>query len=352
MIDEPPPADLRVKDVFHHIDMGFVNHRLCMTAIGESGREAFRRREAAGNDHLAVHANNHLLITLLLDLCDAIEALTLHQALEVGKPTQLFRSTEKLDPCPEVYDAARVTQTLSSDLDYGKPVVLCYHTSHLASDTGRMMLAQGGVEGYRESIVGLLHDRGDRFEIEPIVMGAPWYDHPRNGDDSSRLMWEGLSFGEILPEDIDQFRELAEVEVSDANEWMEVMRNTPESFVKECFTQLLGEPDKKDWGGEPNDHYSGSLEVAGRRKTAAFLLKGPSQFREMTLEMCGKRADQIHRLTNSGADISIVQHCHLIGEVVRVNLKRMVIYPGSSHRKYCVIDGQSTFRILRAYGFV
>ena len=60
---------------------------------------------------------------------------------------------------------------------------------------------------------------------------------------------------------------------------------------------------KKDWAGEENDHFSANVTVGERRRTAAFLLKGPTNFREMTLAMCGKNADQIYRLTRAGAEV-------------------------------------------------
>ena len=74
---------------------------------------------------------------------------------------------------------------------------------------------------------------------------------------------------------------------------------------------------RRTGGGETNDHFSGNVTVGGARRTAAFLLKGPSDFREMTLDMCGKRADQIFRLAGSHADISIVQNAHLIEAVIK-----------------------------------
>jgi hypothetical protein len=141
---------------------------------------------------------------------------------------------------------------------------------------------------------------------------------------------------------------MKDVNVESAHEWMNVMSKLPEAKVKEAFAKLLSEPTKKDWGGEPNDHYSGNVTVGGRRTTAAFLFKGPTTFREMTLEMCGKRADQIYRLTKSGADISVIQHSHMIGQAVRETLRHMVHDRGRS-RKYCLIDGQATYRILKAY---
>jgi hypothetical protein len=214
-----------------------------------------------------------------------------------------------------------------------------------------MTLAEGSKAGYVESIVGLLHNKLDRFEIEPLVIGAPWFDHPRNGDDSGALMWMGRSFGEILPEDVDQFSRMKEVQLATADEWLSVMRSLSEAAIKNAFGRLLAEPTKKDWGGEANDHFSSNVSIRGNRKTAAFLLKGPAIFREMTLEMCGKRADQIYRLANSGAEISVVQHCHLIGEVVRTTLRNMTFYPGRP-RKYCLIDGPATYRILKAYSLL
>ena len=86
-------------------------------------------------------------------------------------------------------------------------------------------------------------------------------------------MWLGRDFGELPPEDIDQFAKLAEVEVASAGEWTAVMRTLPEAEVKAKIASLLGEPVKKDWGGERNDLYSGNVSVQGRRRTAAFLVK-------------------------------------------------------------------------------
>jgi len=342
------PARFRDGDYFHHIDMGFLNRRLCMSALMADGRALYAQHATFGDDHHTRLSNDHLLVTILIDRCEVNGTPALVEALALGQARHLFMSTERLAPCPEVYEAERVEQGVLLDVDFGKPVRLAYHTEHIVSSTGRMTLAQGADGGHIESIIGLLHDRGDRWEIEPLVIGAPWLDHPRNGDASSTLMWMGRDFGELLPEDIDQLAKLAEVELASAEEWMAVMRALPESEVKAKIASLLGEPVKKDWGGERNDLYSGNVSVQGRRRTAAFLLKGPTNFREMTLDMCGKRADQILRLVQSGADISIVQHSHQVGEAVRETLRELVVKPGRS-RKYCVMDGQTTYRMLKAY---
>ena len=346
------PEPLRAEDKFHHIDMGFLNNRLCMSALPPQARQEFIERQKPGSDHLTRLTNSHLLVTMLLDCCESVGAPTLLKALTLGEPRHLFRSTERLAPCPDIYEAHRVCHAVELDIEFGKPVVIAYHTSHLVSETGKMVLRAGASEGHVNSIVGLLHYKPDRFEIEPLVIGAPWFDHWRNGNDSNTLMWLGSSFGEILPEDIDQFSEMSQVKIGNAEEWKDAMGALPESKVKEAFASLLSEPTKKDWGGEANDHFSANVSVRDRRRTAAFLLKGPSQFREMTLEMCGKRADQIHRMVDSDADISVVQHAHLIGAVVRRTLRELTVRPGDSRRKYCLIDGQATYRILKAYSLL
>ena len=348
------PDGLRAKDKFHHIDMGFLNSRLCLGFLPPDVRQRFSENQKSETDHLTKFSNYHLLVTMVLDYCEYLDAPPLLKALALGKPRHLFRSTERLAPCLEVYDAARVCHVVKLDLDFGKPVNIAYHTRHIVSDTGKMVLHKGSSDGHVNSIIGLLHDKPNRFEIEPMVIGHPWFDHPRNGDDSDRscLMFLGSSFGEILPEDIDEFSTMRDVEVESEDEWMSVMRALPERKVKEAIANLLSEPTKKDWSGESNDHFSANASVHGRRKTAAFMLKGPTDFREMTLEMCGRRADQIHRMVDSDADVSVVQHAHLIGNVVRRTLRELTIQPGSSRRKYCLIDGQATYRILKAYSLI
>jgi hypothetical protein len=343
---EQVPEKYRLADLFSHIDMGFLNRRLAITALGPI-RDYFFERRKPGDDHLSVLANNHLLVTMLIDVCSKLKVPTLAQALNAGKTKQLFMSTERLEPCPEIYDKDRVTHAVHFDLDFGKPVKITYHTCHIVSDTGRLTLREGYLKGYWQAIIGLLHNKGDEFEIEPIVIGAPWLDHPRNKV-GAEAIWFSYDYGEILPEDIEEFSKMKEMSVSDANEWLSAMERIPEAHVKASIARLLKEPIKADWGGEQNDHFSANVTIAEVRRTAAFLLKGPADFREMTPAMCGKNGDQIYRLVNSSAYVSVVQHAHLVGPAVRATLRALVVTSGYS-RKFCIMDGQATYRLLKAY---
>ena len=352
------PSDIRKGDFFYRIDRGFLNRRLCMEALPGPFQDAYFQHQKPGNDPMAILSNDQFLVTMLLDACRRYDVPPLLEALESGKPKHLFLSTEKLSPCEEIFEASRVDHLVELDTDFDKPIHIIYHTEHLVSTTGRERLAESTVQ----SILGFLHNKTDRFEIEPLVIGTPLPNHPWNDAEASEyLTWHDYdnSYGEILPEDIDQFSKMANLTVEEADEWMNVMQRTPEEKVKQAFSELLAEPIKKDWSGESNDHFSHNVTVGGRRRTAAFLLKGPSggnYFKEMTLDMCGKRANQVLRLTESDADISIVQHCHLIGADIRKTLRSLTVAPGGRTskiaRKFCLIDGQATYRILKAYNLL
>ncbi len=348
-IQDLPPND-RVANHYSHIDFGFLNRRLALTALGPY-RDPFIDRHKSGDDHMTRLANDHLLVEMLLDHCRDLVVPTLARSLNEAPLAPMVMSTEQLVACPEVYSDARVNQRVALKVSDKRPVILAYHTSHIVSDTGRLALAKGYTDGYCEAVVALLHDRGDRIELEPIVMGAPWLDHPRN-EDATHLMWHGQAYGEILPEDITEFALMRDVTTTSAAEWMSVMASIPESKVKQAIAALLKEPAQKDWGGEEADHFSATVLYGGRRHSAAFLLKGPTRFREMTLNMCGKNGDQIYRIDKTGADLLVVQHCHLVGPAVRETVRRFAVTPGLQSRKFCIIDGQATYRLLKAYEFL
>ena len=347
--------EVRTGDFFFTIDLGFVNRRLCLSCLPPLLQTEYSCRQKPGSDPITILANDRMLINMLLDFCQANSVPTLLKATEMsqesGQTGIMFVSNAKLSARKSLRKGLSASHCVELDLRTNKPVSVTYHTQHMVSTTGAERLEQGG----RQSIVGLLHEKQERFEIEPLVIGTPLFEHHRNppvhpGTMFNRTIW---SYGEILPEDIEEFSKLEGVKIESLEEWMNVMRDLPEKKIKEALAKLLNDPTQNDWSGELNDHFSGHVTVAGRRRCAAFLLKGPTKFNEMTLAMCGKNADQIHRLVDSNADISIVQHCHTIGSYVRRTLRDATMQPGARlngvARKYCFIDGKTTYRILRAY---
>lgn len=122
----------------------------------------------------------------------------------------------------------------------------------------------------------------------------------------------------------------------------------PEEQVKNSLADILGEPFvHKDWGGERSDLYTSRLFVEGVQASSAWLLKGPSFPRPMTLAALGKPGDQIDRLYSEPAEVLVLQHCHEVRNAV-VNM--METFDMRRPRRYMILDGWETSRVLRAYG--
>ncbi|NNC28219.1 methyltransferase [Longimicrobium terrae] len=173
------------------------------------------------------------------------------------------------------------------------------------------------------------------------------------GDLVERVSGLDLPFTDQLRlrvQDIDQFEGIDFRQPVSKAEFQR-LKNVPERVVKELFCELLGEESvPKDWGGEEADLFSSNLSVNGRKSVAAFLLKGPSRFHEMTPADCGKNGDQIYRLFNSPAEVFVVQHCHKISPAVRKTVEAFALSKYADSCRYTFIDGYDTARILRAHG--
>lgn len=344
-LDEFTPAQ-RAKNPRHHIDLGFINHRRIFSTFGTKFHAFFEDKRNKGDDHFTRLWNDHQLTSYVLDICNVKKTRTLSETLQNPRIGDLCCSTEGFLPCPEIYEQDRVTSTLRLPFDTDWIVQVNFSTKFICSDTGRMILAEGG----KETIVaGIQSIDGSTITLHPLIIGAPSFDHPLNNELGLDLLWYGWEWYELHPEDIDEFSRLKEVPIPEPEEWQAIMQAMSESSVKKAFCELLNDSPKKDWGGELNDHFASTMHLSGKRITGAFLLKGPARFEEMLPRHLGKNADQIFRLSSSPADLLVVQHAHEIGEAVRATLRAFAVNP-SSPRHYCCIDGRDTYRILKAYG--
>src|SRR5579863_7950335 len=111
---EKIPEKYRLADFFSHIDMGFLNRRLAISALGPI-RDHFYKRQKPGDDHMTVLSNDHLLVTMLIDVCSELKVPTLAEALTFRKPKHLFMSVERLEPCPEIYETQRARHAVHLD---------------------------------------------------------------------------------------------------------------------------------------------------------------------------------------------------------------------------------------------
>lgn len=344
-------SEQRNQILYHHIDPGFINYRLCHSILPKEYMDKFNEIRIKEDGHWAKLANDHNLVDTVLILCKNSNVKTLSEALIDGpKVGQVFCSTEKFKGAGnKVYKKGlRVKNQINLSFKFDKKIIADYSTNHFVADTGKLEQSKKSIC----SIIGYIREINDsEIIIYPLIIGAPSFDHSWNqnkGIDSTTLMWEGWDFYEIYPEDIDEFSKLTSCAEVDEIEWNEFMSKTSETKIKEKLCELLKEIPSKDWGGELNDLFTGHIHQSGRKTTAAFVLKGPSKFSEMKLTHLGKNADQAFRLAQSPARLLIIQHSHNIGEAVRATLRAFAVSPHDP-RHYCLIDGRDTYRILKAY---
>lgn len=122
-----------------------------------------------------------------------------------------------------------------------------------------------------------------------------------------------------------------------------------EERIKHSIAEILYENNiPKDWGGESSDLFTNHIHIDGKRYNAAFLLKGPSKFHQMTVKDLGVNGNQIVRLFDEPAEILVLLHCHYIKAEI---YKTMDAFASrfDNIRRYCVIDGIDTQRLLMAY---
>jgi hypothetical protein len=256
---------------------------------------------------------------------------------------RIFCSNVELGPCPGLFDEERVTSPVLVDGNYDGRVELRYSTRHIFGDTPHERLRDGG---YVFSVIAELSRVEDNVVVfDPIVIGTPWLEADENGPYQA-VEWYASEFYEHFIEDFDEFAKVAE---SAEPQNSDGMRSISEAAFKTCVAEILGDSASKDWGGETSDYYTAHLRLRSRRVTAAFLFKGPARFEPMGLNHLGKNNDQIVRLADEPAEVLIVQHCHDILPSVRKTLRAFAVQPSRS-RRYCLIDGRDSLRLLLAYG--
>jgi hypothetical protein len=121
------------------------------------------------------------------------------------------------------------------------------------------------------------------------------------------------------------------------------LQKVSESKVKRFLLKVIGDKNKYgDWGGEKNDLYTTRLLYLGKRRTAAFALKGKATSGPLTPKKMGANGDQIGRLMASDADIYFVVYHSKIEESVTEQLRAYAVARTLTGRRtyYGVIDGQ------------
>ena len=334
----------RATPLAHTIDPGFVHYRKIQTILGPEGMEIIDneiRRLPELPDWIKGVRIDHIYTQVFLLFCNRLGILPLEEILATRKG-HLFCSTETLGPCPNFYHTDRAVSAWVPRQEYLQRVEFQYSTQSTKSDTLRSRLHDGGVFSIIAELKTVNHDL---IVFEPVVMGFPWLEAGDVKPDFD-ITWFGYDFFENFIEDFDEFSAVRNVPLPEDPEPMQYIS---EAAFKTCLSEILGDAKNNDWGGEASDYYSAHLTLGGRHVTGAFLLKGPARFAPMDLNHLGKNNDQIVRLSHEPVSVLFVQHCHDITSPVRETLRAFAVQP-SNARRYCLIDGRDSLRLLNAYG--
>ena len=338
----------KVHDFNHKIDPGFINKRKLFSFLPNKYHQLFdSRKKNTGIAFTDELYNDHLLVELCLARLKEVNAKSIDQFLHNPEIGILFCGTNRLAGNKNIFNSPSTKKLHKNKLlpiyDYDKEIFLEFHTAHLVSDTGKVLQTRESIL----SIVGVCNNiTNHEIIIHPIIMGQPIIT-PKDSNDPIDL-WHNYEHYNIYPEDIDEFSKIKKVPDPPVQEWISYMENIPENEIKIRLCEIINIKPKKDWGGEINDLYTSSLHINSKRLHAAFLLKGPSKFKEMVPCHLGKNADQIYRLSMSPANILIIQHSHEIGEAVHATLRAFAVAPHNP-RYYCMINGKDTYKILKTY---
>lgn len=153
----------------------------------------------------------------------------------------------------------------------------------------------------------------------------------------------------LTVDEIDSFKEVRGVEGIDKSL---NLSSVSESKIKDGIRKIVGEShDFKDWGGEKNDLYTNKLVYKGKRKAAAFALKGKATKGTLVPGKMGKNGDQIPRLVGSTAEMFFVVYHGKVDESVASQLEAFALGKALSGKPiyYCIIDGDDLNRLYQAY---
>lgn len=345
MTSEPGPENF-----YMSITPGFVNFNECLGILDNFSSQRWDSYRKTDSGHFDNLYNAHLMTELVLGICKSSSVSPLAEVLAEPRPGILFTSVEKIKK--SITNGSRWNIQLDNPF-YDKVVTVEFSDEHILASTLRTDMQVHRGLGSRLSMVGKIRHVSDvNVVIYPLIIGWATLNHKANRSlvpDNYPLECLSPYTFEVHPEDIEEFQKCKNQKKLPEREWRAVMRKLSEHFVKEQLCDLLNLEVPTDWGGEQCDIFSPSVHISGKTITAAFLLKGPgSSFEEMKAKHLGKNGDQIYRLATTPAQMIVVQHCHRISMPVYEQLKRFALYPPFPKR-FCLIDGEATYRILKAY---
>lgn len=346
-----PSADLAWREAVRHSEHFYcwMLHQPRVATLVDEGRAPWhaRLRRSIGRAHVrdVDRTTRELQQWLRRHEVPSLELLliqgrpTIHQLVWIEAPFQWSDVADERRQLEHNSDARSTFSTRLDSGDDGTEICGSFSPRHCTCSSANVELS--GVRS--QYILGTVaEESSNQIEIRPLAIADRLLGTLR--DPRAEVERQ-----QVFPRQVDQFAAIDfddDVTLDDLKQ----LARVPEEEIKRTLAALVGEPVvPKDWGGEQMDLWTTRLLVDGRQTSAAFLLKGKSAFRPMTIDVLGRRGDQIDRMADTAAELLVLQHCHEVTPRV-VSMLRAYASDYRNPRRYLVIDGFDTFRILRAAG--
>ena len=338
------PAE-RNLDPYLHIDPSYINVATCAKVFGPYFKEFYLSRTIKENTDYAKVFNDHLLVTFAMDACRSRAVASLGEVLGDPLPGQLFCSTEALEGTAGVSGEARTRNRVVLPYGCGREVFVELDPHHFLSAAER-----GEQAGHTRTSLICHVDvvKPDLVSATALIMGAPTFTHFRNDGAALDLAEAAADWFETLPGDIDQLKAMAGVAPPDEAVWPGALAALPGEAVADALCAIMDGAPIAPGPGQRWRMIACGASRGGTEAPCALALMDPKAA-ALEPDMLWDAPGVLAALAATPAELWIVQHGQGIGPAVREMVRAFAVRPHAP-RRYCLIDGADTWRILTAYG--
>jgi len=337
----------RALDPYLHVDPCYVNVSKCLRVFGGRFREYYMQTSVKEPTPMAQIFNNHLLVTYACDAARDRRVVSLAEALAEPRAGALFCSTEIVEGSSSARQRGQVARNrLRLPWPERRAVFIEYETYNCLSEGELRRMS----EEQRLSMLCQIDIVKDHEIVAaPLFLGTETFDHFRNDEAALALTNHAECWFECLPFDLGGLAAGATVAPVDETIWRAALGQHAPQVVDETLVGLLRTAPPPETREDWVDITFAETTLAGRPVGITLLrLDHPA---DETLDAAAlfDAGNALVRLVQTPADVLVVQHAGRLDADVRAALREVAV-PPHQPRRYCLVDGGDTYRILKAAG--
>ena len=333
-----------------HIEPSYLNIAKCLRIFGSVFKEFYMARTVKEQTELAQIFNNHLLVTYVMDAFRDRKISSLGEVLLNPNATDLFFSIETLKGSKNLNpDNQRIARNiLNSPWAEKRRIYIQYETYNFLSSFEREQFSKT----QNLAIACQIDVIKNHYIIAaPLFMGTLTFDHFRNQEESLTFSKFAPLWFETLPFDLLGFQVGANVLVPEAETIKAAMVQEGTKKVYYKMLSLLTKKEVSKWNFIWPDIALVEAKLLGKSLKAAILNVNLDAKKTLTLSALNHADNALIRLSQTGADLLIIQHSGPI-DVKIYKILKTIATPPHNPRRFCLVDGSFSWKILRGAGLL